>query len=463
MADLSPDLSVYSTLAKPSGFGAMDPNSMLGLVARGRQLQTQSAIAGALRANPNDPQAALQSVIANPNAFVGPEDISQFAHAQSAQFELQRGYMREAAGAMASLVTKPRATVGDFNNLAPLLRRYGVPDATIQDIIASAKGPNGILDHEKLASLFNWISGNAGLPMRQIPGIGATANVPAGQALYGGGGVPLPQRPGSALTAPPPATTTGGTAAPPIDDDAMIAADRVRASTPAYGLGSGGVSVEPDETTKTRFAQSVTAYNAQAARSQNYQNDVTPLTKMIDLLKQMGPRATGRGTEEINNVKNFLYTMFGTPEDKSKIDAISNYEQLRKYMVQQVGTMSAGQTDARLNEAIFGNPNVDLTQQSNLSLAKVLLGLRRKDQIAVNEFQRTGLQPQQYLDWRTQWEPRQDTAAYVWDKMDRNEQEQFIKQHRLDANNPQNSTDALKRLRSSKAAAERSNVFVGAQ
>jgi len=436
LPDLSPDLSVYGRIAQGAQqgpLGGLGLGDLMSIARQGRELQTQSAISRALAANPNDPMGAMRQAAQTPGAFVQPGDFTGAAQAAQAQFQVKKAYMGEAAGLMGSLITKPNLTVDDFQNYAPLLHRYGVPDEMIQDIINSVKGPHGLVDHNKLVGIYNWTSGNAALPTRTVTGPGYAKEMPWGTSLYdqtGQGGAappPLPQPRPAGANAPPAAQ--GAAATSPA---AAQATNEVTQRYAGYGtIGPGGTVLNPSEAVKSGWEQSSRIYAGENAR--DYQSEVTPMQKSIELLLQNGPKFTGRGTEEFANVKNFLHTMGIIPDNE--MGGVVDFETMRKYMNQFINQSSMGGTDARMWQQMVGSPSPGLLQQTNLNVTRVMLGLRRMQQAALNEFRNQRgpngqpLPPEYFNEWRNSWAQRQDPMAYVWDTMTREEQKSYLDSH----------------------------------
>jgi hypothetical protein len=77
----------------------------------------------------------------------------------------------------------------------------------------------------------------------------------------------------------------------------------------------------------------------------------------------------------------------------------------------------------------MGSPNVELLRDTNLGLAQYMLGMARRNLVALHEFSRTGLNNREYSAWRSRWEPRQDTSAFVADTLTKDEQAAYRDKH----------------------------------
>ncbi len=406
MADLSPDTSIYSTIAKSSqgGLGSMDLSSLLSVAGKARELQTQQAVSDALRASGGDP-ATAKSMLMQPGApgFVSPDTITSLTHAQQAQSELGKFYtdqIGKAAGALfAKSVSKAGANSDDWHTFSVMASGYGMPASTLAAAEHDIVRPDGSLDRTKLANWWNIVSGGQQLPQQQYQ-----------------------TQVGRTETAPAATFTTGG----PAGGGAGGGPGTATVSTPAGALVGAGAGKD---------------YRDDTLAARNFQSDVTPLQHIIAGL-QSGT-ITGRSTEEVNNLKNFLHAtgidaMFG--KDLSK-DVVP-YEELRKYMIRAADMASSGGTNDRLAAAVSGNPNAKLLSASNLDLAKVNLGLRRMQQVGYQEFQNQlssgatfqghPLQYEDYSNWYTQWAAKQDSRAFVHDLLNKDQRQKVFDSFKSD-------------------------------
>ncbi len=213
MPDLSPDTSIYSTIAKSSqsGLGSMDLGSLLGVAGRARELQTQQAVSDALRASGGDVNAAMKGLL-QPGSpgYVTPDLISGMTQAAQHQADLQKFYATQVGHDVGTLITNPKLSRDDILQRIPTWKRYGVPDEVIGDILHNVIRPDGSVNKSGLATIKNWADNNATLPMapqETLPS-GQTQQRPAGSTMYdqpgGGGGTGTAGgAPGSVVTSLP--------------------------------------------------------------------------------------------------------------------------------------------------------------------------------------------------------------------------------------------------------------------
>lgn len=376
MPDLSPDLSVYR-----SGLAGMGPGQLLSLVQSGRQLQTQQAVSDALRSTGGDPNAALTSLL-QPGSpgFVNPETVEHLSR-------LGQYYTEQGASAIGSLYEKAISRAGansdDFANTASILAGLHIPPAEIMELKRQAERPDGSLDAGALLRF--WSYSHPGVPIptvsTQLPS-GVTGQVPATtaqfNALRGGGGFVPTNIPGA---------EAGGAAAPVV---------------------------------------SSTQYGVAQKEAAEYQNDIQPLMKMHELATNLGPQGLGKSTELKTDLQNFLIAsggkkVLGADFDENKT---YDYEELVKFTRRLADQVSAGGTDARLVQAVGGNPHVGMNQQPFLAVVRYLVAMRRMKQAQYSEYNATHTDPMTgqpnagaFGPWSSEFLKQQDPRAYAFDLM----------------------------------------------
>ncbi len=421
MPDLTPDTSIY----QHEGLGGMSLPSLMSLVQSSRALQSQQAESDALRASGGDPEAAKQMLM-QPGApgFVNAHTITGLTEAAKSQFGLHQQYMAEAGGAISSLLSRQdnngnlTATLDDWHRMSHLLAQYHVPQSML-DAVETAASKNRHLDKNSLLDIQAYVTGGQGTPTTPVTTGGVTRQVP-NVALQRGNAA----NPPTSIT-PPPTAQPNQPGKPQYEDTATTAANTVLQNQPKYPAGTTGAT-----NLDSHYAAGTAMYNAHTAEAGNYSANAKPFDEMINIMRAGGDGTTGRGKEVLNTIKNWMHTLH--LKDESGLDDVSNFEQLKKYMVQAVQGGSIGSTDARMFETVMGSPNPNLLTQSNMKLAQVMLGMMRRNTIAKSEFDRTGLgniNPGLYGDWRADWEKRQDTAGFVWDHMTTKDRQAYRAAH----------------------------------
>ncbi len=373
MADLSPNVSIY----QHEGLGGMDLNSLMGLVSKGRELQTQQAVSDQLKQTGGDPNATLTNMLKpGSSGYVTPELVQHLS-------SLGQFYTENSAKALGALyakaISKKGASSQDLDDTSAIMAGYHIPPNMITELRRQAERPDGSVNPDALLRFWNVAHPETPMPMVnvQTPG-GVSGQMPAATAQYNAGqGGFVPQTiPGAAESA----------AAAPV----------------------------------TSAAQFVTAQK----NAETYQDDIQPLKHVHQLGTELGEQGLGKGTGVVNDLQNFLiasgadkYTDF----DKNKT---YNYQELQKYVRRYADQVSQGGTDARLMQAVGGNPNVGMNQQPFLSVMRYIIAMRRMKQVQFNEYSASHQDPAtgnvnagQFGPWSSKFLQAQDPRAYAFDLM----------------------------------------------
>jgi len=324
----------------------------------------------------NDPNAA----------FMGQEATSGILSQRKQQIEnntsafdltaKQNGFVQQW---LAGRSNQPNVTSEDLHNDAVTLsRNTGIPSEMINGVIDSiTNDPKGIKNG--LVTLQNRLMGAAtaagrveGPPTAE----GAPQKVPLGAAGYG------TQAAGGA---------TMQTGLSPAETAAQTASGSASGTASAGALGGAA----------------------------NYASRVTPLTKIVHLLDEVGPTGQGIGTESTNTVKNIAEGLGIIKPGSTK-----PVEELRKYYTQNVlRNADIGSTD-KMVAAFHGAPNIDLNQASASDLAKTDLSLQRLAQAQALEG--VHVPKDKYQEWAAQFNNQQDPIAYGFDLMSADAQKKYL-------------------------------------
>lgn len=188
--------------------------------------------------------------------------------------------------------------------------------------------------------------------------------------------------------------------------------DRFRGGPIATGLAPGVSSA-----IATVGEQSGKDYATDLTRSKSFQADIYPMQRVLDIVKEEGPKAFGPGTEGLNAVKSALVTWLPNVDQKT-IDGVSNYEQAKKYLVQAARTAGNTGTNDQLAAAFEANPNVKMSGATIESVVKSNIALRRMQQAQTMLFGEQKLPPSEYSQWISQNQNRLDPRAFGFDLMD---------------------------------------------
>ena len=160
----------------------------------------------------------------------------------------------------------------------------------------------------------------------------------------------------------------------------------------------------------------------------------------INLLKQAqtalaNPNVTtGPGTEWRNMAKSFFAALapdvakaLGTAEN------IKDFDEFKKIMNQYANQASAGVgtgTNDRLNIALVGNANPDISKMANEDILKKTIAVEKMQQAKNYAWQNSGLSdtnPQKYQQWSSQWNKTVNPDVFIADELTTEQQAKMFK------------------------------------
>ncbi len=399
MPDLQPDTSIY----QHEGLGGMSLPSLMGLVQSSRALSTQSGIADAMRANPNDPGAAYKAALQNPNVFIGPREAQEFTGAQSSQFALQQGYTREALGGLTSFLSDPKPTADKFINMMPTLEAMGIPHEILARTLAAAQNPDGSMNKSKMADLYLYLHQNQGLPTVGTvnPETHQPTEQPIGTIIRGqaqGGG---PAGGGQSSGA----TGSFPTAAPPYQ--AGTYADATKAQTSLQDFRSTGIA---------------------------------PMRQMLDNLHDLSNEAaTGPGADWQVNWSKLMHNI-GLPQyanlTPDEVKSSENFKKISERLVNQMATTGGHITNDFLHNAYGSNPSLEISRQGREGMISWLHGIADVQNLVGKNFQSwLNTHPGgegQFYKWASGQMPggmnvsNLDMRVFQFERMSQPEQDKFL-------------------------------------
>ena len=325
-----------------------------------QQLRSQQAVGGAFQnaIGPNgsfDPQAALLGVKNNPNAaFAAPGAISTGLAQQGSildnrqkeigiatgKLNLGVANQSKAAEIMAPYANQEKLSDEDQYNIKTKLAAAGIDPATIA--AADIRSPVSALKAAKLAAAQTMGPAAAAAPVEgpPQPGTGAPTKVPL-------------------------ASTLG--------KDSRVTGNP---------LGTGG---------------SESAYNDATQREMSYGQDIYPMKRALDLVKQLGPGGTGPGAEGRNNFASFINSM--TPVALQGLilgvdpKKIQNFDEFNKYVTQAAQSRAAGigaHTDQQLATTLTASPSAHISDLATADVLKANLALRNMQRVQTMEAKTAG-------------------------------------------------------------------------
>lgn len=177
---------------------------------------------------------------------------------------------------------------------------------------------------------------------------------------------------------------------------------------------------------ETVGAQSGKDYANALTRAKNYQADLYPIEASLKALRELGPRAIGPGTDQFNDLKRIAVTWLPNVDPKM-IEEVSNFDQLRKYLVQSARSSGNTGTNDQLAAAFEANPNTKMSTAGVDTVLKSMLALRKMEHAQVLLFGEQGLPSNQFSKWVSKNQNVFDPRAFGFADMDRKAQEKVIK------------------------------------
>lgn len=192
-----------------------------------------------------------------------------------------------------------------------------------------------------------------------------------------------------------------------------------------------------------------------AKAAQDLANSTADAPMRINLLEQaraaLPSITTGPGTEWRNNAASLINSTpaLGAMARAAGLDPnnIKNYDEFKKIMTQYGNSVSAGLgtgTDSRLNAALTGNPNVGISNLANDEILTKTIAAEKMRQAQSYAFQNSGLTPDKFNQWRTQWNKEVNPDAFVFASMSPEQRQAFIQRKTKDGTLPQFKRDLFK-------------------
>lgn len=128
---------------------------------------------------------------------------------------------------------------------------------------------------------------------------------------------------------------------------------------------------------------------------------------------------TGQGAEKLQAFKGALVT--AGLASQSQVDSVKNYDEANKYLTQYATAKAqgfGGTTDSQLAAAMTGNGNTHISNLAAQDVVKVNMGLEHMEQARMQQWQRSGLPPDQYATWKSQFGAAMDPRVFVADQME---------------------------------------------
>lgn len=229
-----------------------------------------------------------------------------------------------------------------------------------------------------------------------------------------------------------------------------------RMNPPAGNVPAGALPVALGPAQQASMTAGATAQAEGSAKAaQELANSTADAPMRINLLQQardaLPSITTGPGTEWRNNAASLINSTpaLGAIARAAGLDPnnIKNYDEFKKIMTQYGNSVSAGLgtgTDSRLNAALTGNPNVGISNLANDEILTKTIAAEKMRQAQSYAFQNSGLTPDKFNQWRTQWNKEVNPDAFVFASMSPAQRQSFIQRKTKDGTLQQFKRDLFK-------------------
>jgi hypothetical protein len=170
------------------------------------------------------------------------------------------------------------------------------------------------------------------------------------------------------------------------------------------------------EANRAVAAKSGEDFAADLSRAKNYQTDLYPMQRVLDIVKSNDPRTFGPGTDKFNDIKSALATWLPNTDQKT-IEGISDYQQAKKYLIQAARSAGNTGTNDQLAAAFEANPNTTMNSATIENVVKSNIALRRMQHAQTLLFNQQGIDPSEYSKWIAKNQNVLDPRAFGFDIM----------------------------------------------
>lgn len=196
-----------------------------------------------------------------------------------------------------------------------------------------------------------------------------------------------------------------------------------------------------------RTTGATTAAKGAANAAQSLHDQVADAPVRIGYLKDaqtaLNNIQTGPGTDFRNQLSSAIQASPGVGEALSAAgvtdpSSIKDYDEYKKIMMNYSGNVSAASgtgTDARLNAAVMGNANPQISKLANQDIIVKTIAAEQYRAAQDQAFQNSGVPPEKFNQWQSQWNKTVDPAAFAFANMDGAQQQAFL--GRLQKQGPQ--------------------------
>lgn len=183
-----------------------------------------------------------------------------------------------------------------------------------------------------------------------------------------------------------------------------------------------------------KTAGASTAATGSATAAQTLHNAASDVPIRVNLLEQarqaLQSISTGPGSDWRNTAKSFFNSL--SPDLAKSIGFsgdVRDYDEFKKILTNYAssvsGSLGSG-TDARLNAAITGNANPNISKLANEDILAKTIAAEKMRAAQDYAFQNANIPPEDFNKWQSQWNKAVDPDAFVFAEMNPQQRQQFI-------------------------------------
>ena len=164
------------------------------------------------------------------------------------------------------------------------------------------------------------------------------------------------------------------------------------------------------------------------------------------------PIDTGPNSDWRNTAKSFVNSL--NPDAAKALGwtgEIQNYDEFKKILTNYASSVSGSLgtgTDARLNAAVTGNANPNISSLANQDILAKTIAAEKMWAAQDYAFQNSGLTTDKFNQWQSQWNKAVNPEAFVFSAMNPQQQQTFIQRKTKDGTLPQFKSDLGNLVRS---------------
>lgn len=201
------------------------------------------------------------------------------------------------------------------------------------------------------------------------------------------------------------------------------------------GVPAGGMQTGLSPAAQSTQSAGASAQAQQSATAaQQLHDSAADVPMRVNLLNQardvLAGINTGPGTDWRNTAKSFANAL--GPDMAAKIGwtgDVKNYDEFKKILTNYASSVSGSLgtgTDARLNAAVTGNANPNISKLANDDILVKTIAAEKMRAAQDYAWQNSGNSPDKFNQWQSQWNKAIDPSAFAFVEMNPAQQKEFL-------------------------------------